>query len=139
MKNIIYMLVSFTILLGCSKDNEENKDSIIGKWQLIEYCENIGDGTWGCTVIENGLIYYFKENGTFTQSNTSNSCIYGTFTYDSTSIVLDYKEEEECSLIDEYYILDYTFVESRLKLTLSEENNTCDEGCYEIFKKVPNE
>ena len=65
MKNLIYLTMLLLLFMGCSKDNSNEEEAIIGKWQIIESCYNVGDGTWGCTDIENGKTVRFNEDGTF--------------------------------------------------------------------------
>ncbi len=139
MKNIIYMLVSFTILLGCSKDNDENKDSIIGKWQLIEYCEDNGGGTLGCEQIEDGYTIQFYDNDEFVFIGVNNTnCTTGTYIFDGTKVFLQF-DNDVCSDNEGLFIYLYSFVGNDLKLTPSTENLICDEICYEVFKKIQNE
>ena len=130
------MLTSFTVLLGCSK--EDTKESIIGKWQLIEYCENIGDGTWGCSDIDDGYTVQFKENEDFIFNEGNIECLTGTFTYNSKEIILQFNSNV-CSENDGIVVYDYSFIDTNLKLGLSVENTNCTEGCYEIFKRIPND
>ena len=134
MKNIFYSIL-LLILIGCSKDTTDNKDTIIGKWQVFEYCENIGDGTWGCTDIDNGYTIHFDENEIFNFSEGNSECLTGTFTYNSEKITLQFNSDV-CSINDGIVVYDYAFIGNSLKLSLSIENSNCDEGCYEMFKRI---
>jgi hypothetical protein len=136
MKNIVYFIISFLILVGCSKNDSNDKESIIGKWQLIEYCENDGGGTWGCTDIENGYTVQFKESGDFIFSEGNSECLTGTFTYNSEELILQFNSNV-CSENDGIVVYDYSFIDTSLKLSLSVENANCTEGCYEVFNRIP--
>ena len=67
------LLLLFAIVLlgiGCKKDSHEQEDktSLIGKWQAIERFVDIGDGNGKWYPITNGSAAYlqFKANGQFT-------------------------------------------------------------------------
>ena len=81
MKKIFLTLITCTILLGCSK-NEENtnpvsvnknkmKEDLIGSWKLVGYYDDIdGDPETGTNyhLLENGEILKFNIDGTFENS-----------------------------------------------------------------------
>jgi len=134
MKNIVFFIVPFLLIMGCSKDNTDDK-SIIGKWKMVELCLSDG-GTTTCNEIENGLIYYFKNNGTFTSIELGSNCTNGTYTYNTTDIFLEYNDEN-CSLTGDLYILDFNFINEKLKLAASIENQFCEEACYGFYNRIP--
>lgn len=140
MKNIINFVLQFLVIMGCSKDNTDDNNSILGKWQMVELC--LSDGSTGnnstdCVQTENGYTFQFNEDGTFTKQDNLSICSNGVFTFNNTDIFLEYINEIGCPLIGDAYILDYKFLEQKLSLIPSEENNTCDEGCEERFKRIP--
>tara|TARA_R110000787_G_scaffold96803_4_gene200344 strand:- start:2357 stop:2806 length:450 start_codon:yes stop_codon:yes gene_type:complete len=136
LKNSIFIIALVLFFFACSKNNTEDNISIIGKWQLIEYCEDNGGGTLGCVDVENGLVYNFNDNGTFSVSSTLSTCLNGTFTNNTTYIFLEYSNNENCSLSDDVYILDYIFIDEKLKLEASVENQNCDEECFGRYKNI---
>ncbi len=73
MKSILYLTLSLVLVISCNKDNaNNNEEALIGKWQVIEYCENTGAGDWTCRDIENGSIVDFNKNGIFTYNEGNN-------------------------------------------------------------------
>lgn len=138
MKTIIYVIIPIIILLACSKETTNNK-TIIGKWQMVELCLSdggSGGGSIDCGQIENGYTFQFNVDGTFTKQDELSICSNGVFTFNNTDVFLEYINDVGCPLIGDTYILDYKFVEEKLSLSPSEENNNCDEGCEERFKRI---
>ena len=132
MKNLFYLTVLLLLFMGCSKDNSnDEEEAIVGKWQIIESCYGIGDGTWGCTDIENGNTIRFNEGGTFNYNNGNNECLTGSYTFNSFEITLQYNNNE-CNANDGVASYKYSFIENNLKL----ENLFCVEGCYEVHKRI---
>jgi hypothetical protein len=69
-KNILLFIICFCFL-SCKKEGSfEKRDSIIGKWQLIETCISPGNS---CVLqkIKNGQIIEFQENGEYLLSNVA--------------------------------------------------------------------
>ena len=135
----MYIILSFVIFLGCSKDdNDSNK--LVGKWQLVELC--LSDGSSGgdlmdCGQIEDGYTVKFFENDEFIfEGVNNNNCTTGTYTSNSTKLFLQF-ENNVCSDDEGLFIYLYSFVGNDLKLTPSSENPICDEACFEIFKEIP--
>ncbi len=137
MKSILYLTLSLVLVISCNKDNaNNNEEALIGKWQVIEYCENTGAGDWTCRDIENGSIVDFNKNGIFTYNEGNNTeCLTGSFTFNNTNLTLQFNSNL-CSENDGIVIYIYTFIENKLQLRPSIENLYCDEGCYEVFKKI---
>ena len=131
MKNLIYLTMLLLLFMGCSKDNSNEEEAIIGNWQIIESCYNAGDGTWGCTDIENGNMVRFNEDGTFNFSEGNNECLTGSYTFNNLEINLQFNNKE-CNANDGVANYKYSFIENNLKL----ENLFCVEGCYEIHKRI---
>jgi len=140
MKNIV-LIIALVLLVSCNKD-EGNKESIIGKWQLVELC--LSDGSSGgesmdCGQIEDGYTVQFYENDEFIFVGVNNNdCTTGTYTSNSTKLFLQF-ENDICSDDEGLFIYLYSFLGNDLKLTPSSENQICDEACYEVFKRTPAE
>jgi len=138
MKNLIYLIVSFVIFFGCSKeDNDSNK--LVGKWQLIE--TRIGDGgsspEW-IEVDENESYYYILNDDTTFSSNKYIECLTGEYIYDESSFSMIYDCEDFTIGVENppgTFKEIYYFENSNLIIT--PDYFDCDEGCLYKFKKVP--
>lgn len=86
-----------TLSISCNKEsNDEKKDTLIGKWQLIEeYVYDINDGTEGWLEVstENSFTIEFNENNTF-KSTKFDECNYGEYIYNEIEITMDYGCED---------------------------------------------
>jgi hypothetical protein len=140
LKNSIFIIALVLFFFACSKDNTDDNNSIIGKWQLIEYCEdNGGSGSIDCGQIENGYTVQFYENDVFIFVGVNNNnCTTGTYTSNNTKLFLQF-ENDICSDDEGLFVYLYSFLGNDLELTPSNENLICDEACFEIFKRIPNE
>lgn len=70
MKNLFIILILSGGLLACSKSNDADvvtKQDIVGKWKLIEYYRDIGNGNgeWVPTDPNDIEIVEFESNGKF--------------------------------------------------------------------------
>jgi len=130
MKHIIY--ITLVLIFSCNKENtDDEQETLIGKWQLIETCGGDGGGNWICDDVVDGYILQFNDDNTFTkQGNFLGDCFFGSFTYDDINLTSFYTNEE-CASINEVFIINYEFIEKKLSL-----NYMCDEGCSDIFKRI---
>ncbi len=137
---ICFIIIS---LVGCNDDDEQigneekinNKESIIGTWQLVEVFQSEGGpGTW--YNIENGYTYTFFINGTFS-SNRFDECANGTYLVESGKLTLNYGCE---GFSVDIQSSDGVFVETiNFELGYLFINPTyvyCFEGCNYKFKKI---
>ncbi|NCT17677.1 MAG: hypothetical protein COW66_07725 [Flavobacteriaceae bacterium CG18_big_fil_WC_8_21_14_2_50_34_36] len=73
MKTVYFILITFIgMQLSCTTSdvNENSENTLIGKWQLIEWYSSEGaEGTW--EIIDNGYFYQFNEDNTL-ESNLFN-------------------------------------------------------------------
>jgi hypothetical protein len=86
-KNIFFSFI-LVVIFSCTKSNDDkpvDRDSIFGKWQLVErlVCSDVvgEDSFW--QTIENGVIVSYNNDFTFSSNNSgsccsdsSNPCIY---------------------------------------------------------------
>jgi len=77
MKNLFHISLIVLLILSCSKENED-KNSLIGQWQLVEECLSDGE-SWGCTDVENGYTIEFNKNETFSFNESNPNCLTGSF------------------------------------------------------------
>jgi hypothetical protein len=136
MKNFKIITLVLATLLSCSSENHPKQDSIIGQWQLIEI---EGGFPTQSEMVENGYIYAFKNDGSFT-SNKYQECGSGNYSFTETTLTLIY----DC--IGFTASIEYppgTFVENYIfqngKLILRPTYLNCIEGCAYKFKKIADE
>jgi hypothetical protein len=143
MKNTILVLGILLSMLGCNKEEEIiplDTTNIIGTWQLIARFD--GGSPVPLREVDNGFLYEFKSDSTFSSSNTVgcryNGVIGGLF---SLSAFQSYSIITLKFLCDIDYIVE---VEKKSSfednmLILRPNNPSCDEGCYDKFKKIAEE
>ncbi|MDD3771457.1 MAG: lipocalin family protein [Weeksellaceae bacterium] len=78
MKNLLLSLCVLFSLLACNDDeNKAPEKSITGTWKLAEvYGSDGGIGSWN--EVENGFVYTFNSDMTFTSTRFS-ECTYGVY------------------------------------------------------------
>lgn len=126
----INALITFSVLLAtllpsCSGDNGNNQvNSLIGEWQMIERYD--GGSPQPVQHAENGKTIVFNGSGTFTDSFLENCS--GTYSLSGDTITI----KRSCKLENEQY----RFGHENGRLRLMAIPSTCDEGCYEIYKRI---
>ena len=138
MKRMIFLFVLILSFLACSNNDDENNEnqSIIGTWELVEKYGSSAGGDFQWMPVEDGYYYTFSKNGNFS-SNRFSECQTGNYSLTDTQLILDYSCEGFTTGIE---TPEGTFVENyRLKdnlLFLSPTYLNCDEGCEYKFEKV---
>lgn len=124
----ILILVATTSLSSCTKNNEYDRptdDSIIGQWQLIERFD--GGSPEPIQNIENGEIINFKSDFSYTNSNYPCD---GSYLINSSDII----EVIIPCISSENLLFTYRF--DNESLLLNSYPSTCDEGCYDKYKRL---
>ncbi len=122
MKNMIYLFISI-LLFACSDD--ENVNTVIGSWQLVENYGSDGNAAPHWYPVEDGFIYTFTNNGIINSSEYECS---GTFDYNSSeNITINF----DCPDMSFNGSFDIVFENNYLILTPNP--SSCDEGCSEKF------
>lgn len=132
MKNLILTFGVLFIILGfqsCSQDDKDQsvKNTIIGKWQLIEVYSSDGGSNPQWHPVENGYTYTFYNNAIVKSSKYGCE---GTFSITDSSVHLEF----DCDSVKINGYFDFKFIEKNLILTPNP--NTCIEGCDEKFMKI---
>ena len=131
MRSIQILVLVVISLLGCSKNDENDiitNDSIIGQWQLIERFD--GGSLEPIQNIENGEIIFFKSD--FLYSNSNYPCT-GNYLMNNDNIV-----EITVSCVSSENLL-YTYDFENGYLLFNSYPSTCDEGCYDKYKRFYSE
>lgn len=150
MRDLFFLIMPILMFVSCkgseTKDPEPiDKDSIYGKWQLVEIW---GGATSGSTYVEDGYFYTFNSDSTcstnyFVLCKTDEELLVGTYGLyeDEEGKIMKMRiecEDRQDGIIPNS-LFRYKMDNGFLKLTPHESVNTCDEGCYRRFEKVANE
>lgn len=147
MKNILILISIFLLLFSCNKIDDENtqkEKTIIGSWQLVEIYgyDGVNDTFWGSDglggeiggepnpkwyTINDGYIYTFKSDGSFTTNRVS--CL-GEYTLSSESLI----QISGCDESNINHLLSYTLDNDNL--ILYPEPNFCIDSCIAKFIQV---
>lgn len=133
MKALFYLPVLFFSFLSCSKsdDNSASKQSVIGKWKLIELYNSDGGSSPTWHPITNGYTIEFLSNGTFNSTKYA-ECATGSYTISaSNEISMTYN----CPSFANNYI-EKTETITNTQLILKPTYANCDEGCSVKFEKT---
>lgn len=139
MKNLLLSLCMIFSLAACNEDdNKEQYSMVIGSWLLTEiYGSDGGQGSWNG--VENGFVYTFNSDMTFTSTRFS-ECTYGDYSVTDNLLTLKFGCEEFDTGIENP---PGTFIEAMSfegeALILSPTYMNCDEGCSYKFKRIKNE
>ncbi|MBI6117261.1 hypothetical protein [Salegentibacter maritimus] len=138
MKNIILLISLATTIISCSQNDEDDpiEETIYGTWKLIETYNGSGANNSQWKTIDDGYIYTFKKDNTFS-SNRFNECSEGTFEINDSNLILKFNCIEFNTGIEPspgVFIENYAFGENYLFLTPTYLN--CDEGCSNKFEKI---
>ncbi len=134
MKKMILSILPFFILLGCNQEeNDVQRPSIYGTWQLIESYNVSGvDFYWREVPKELKYEFTIAFNNTFRSTRYSDTeysdCSGGNVKYDDVQITF----EDECGGPG----LSYNYYIDGNKLTLIPNFLFCDEGCGDRFQKI---
>jgi len=124
-RSLQVLILVLTTLVSCTKNNDILKEnSIIGTWQLVERFD--GGSPNPIQTIENGEIIVF--NADFSYSNNSYDCD-GSFTVNNSFVYISMP----CVSVEN---LTYSFSFENSNLLLTNVPSTCDEGCYDKYKKI---
>ncbi|MFN0729329.1 lipocalin family protein [Polaribacter gochangensis] len=130
MKKIV--LVSFIFLLvSCTKNEEINELTFIGKWKLIESFGSDGVTNPAWNSVSNGYVYEFSENLTFTRTQTQTNCREGYYTFENDVLTLT----NSCSL-NSNLIYSFKISYDGNNLILTPKFLDCIEGCGLKYEKI---
>lgn len=124
MKTNYAFLFSILFVIGCNKTHEEEIDSIIGEWKLTETYD--GGSVIPSQNIENGHSIKFNED--YSVNATNIDCT-GSYSIEGSTLTLVFP----CKTPSE---TNYNFNLTNNRLSLSITPSTCDEGCYDSYKKI---
>lgn len=140
MKTIYLILVAMISFSSCTEDENQlrtqNDRKVNGQWQLIEVYESNGGSINQWNTVENGYLYTFNADGTFTSSRFS-ECSSGNYIVTDTLLTLEYGCPNFSTGIESpagTFIESYSFENDELILVPT--YMTCDEGCGWKFSKV---
>ncbi|WP_445748358.1 lipocalin family protein [Polaribacter sp.] len=137
MKKLILTLAVILSFNSCSQseNNEKENLSLIGTWKLIESYSSDGGNTPSWKTVENGYIYTFNSDGSFT-SNRFSECTKGNYKITDNKLTLTFDcagfntgIENSPGVFIEELIYDNT------NMILKPTYLTCIEGCGFKFQK----
>ncbi|WKV11713.1 hypothetical protein [Marivirga harenae] len=148
MKNLIFLILPLLFVISCNEEKVEeelepiDKDSLYGKWQLVEEWDGVMSDPYE---VEDGYYRTFNSDSTCSVSWSFKDCDNVKCAFklssDSTSDIMEVaftcQDNGETEIVSGFYR--YELEDGFLKLTPHEDYHTCDEGCWERFKKVANE
>ena len=126
MKKTLLLLLSASLIIGCSKDSNESSGLLIGKWKKIAAYTDPGDGSGEFIPVESNQIIEFHADSTFTSNEPI--CLDGsgltseTGTFTTKLLLLD-----GCS---EYNL---RYQQEGLYLVITHQ---CYEGCFEKYARI---
>lgn len=140
MKNLI-LLFALTIM-SCTKKSNENKPEInnskLGNWRLIETYIGNGDlSTTQWAAVENGYIYTFNDDGTFSSNRFAEECESGTYEFSDALLTLNFDCEGFTTGIESpegTFIENYTLEDGFMYLIPT--YMSCAEGCSYKFERI---
>lgn len=128
MKNMYLILSIFFFITGCSEEEKKQQEnSIYGTWQLIERFD--GGSPTPNQSVENGEIITFSSDNSY--SNNSYQCD-GNYNINNSIIEVSVS----CVTTD---LIKYSFNIENDELKLTAFPSTCDEGCYDKYKRISSE
>lgn len=128
MKNMFLILSIFFFITGCSEEEiKQEENSINGTWQLIERFD--GGSPTPNQSVENGEIITFSSDNLY--SNNSYQCD-GNYSINNSIIEISVS----CITTD---LIKYSFNIENNELKLTSFPSTCDEGCYDKYKRILSE
>jgi hypothetical protein len=128
MKNMFLLLSILFFITGCSEEKtEQQNNSIYGTWQLIERFD--GGSPTPNQIVENGEIIVFSSDNSY--SNNTYQCD-GNYNINNSIIEISVL----CITTD---LIKYSFSIENNELKLTSFPSTCDEGCYDKYKRILSE
>ena len=128
MKNMFLIVITLLIATECSeKEIKQQENSVYGTWQLIERFD--GGSPTPNQNVENGEIITFSSENLY--SNNSYQCD-GTYSINNSIIEISIP----CITSD---LIKYSFSIENNELKLTSSPSTCDEGCYDKYKRILSE
>ncbi|MFD2828299.1 hypothetical protein ACFSYG_17600 [Leeuwenhoekiella polynyae] len=120
--NFFLGLTMAMAIQSCDNDDDGKgqENDITGQWHLYQRFD--GDGI---DPVDNGKTLTFTEENNFIDSFLPDC--QGTFSMDNDTITIDMPCKDEP--------IQYVFSFEEMNLILVELPSTCDEGCYDIYKK----
>ena len=86
MRNILFIVFSIVILLGCNKDDDRTaiENLLIGEWKLVSFVNELDGTTVNENDVENSgpITIHFKEDFSYT-GNTGRNEFFGDYTLNS--------------------------------------------------------
>jgi len=146
MKNMILLIGMLLTIAGCNKEEEiaQSETTIYGTWQLIEIFD--GGSLEPNQKIQNGYLIGFSLNGNLVTTNQTMGC---PMSYDSLKGNYLLTGVQNTNLLNMTYTcielddnkleISYYFGFDNGDLLLTEVESTCDEGCYNKFRKIAEE
>ena len=139
MRNAIVLLALLSFL-ACSNDENkiESEPLLFGEWQLVERFD--GGSLEPNQSVENGYTFTFLQSGIVHTTHPTIGCpdayeeLQGVYSQNNRTDVSTVSLQLECG--NEALLIDYEYSFDGEFLLLSELESTCDEGCYNKFKKV---
>lgn len=125
----MFLLLSILFFItGCSEEKtEQQNNSIYGTWQLIERFD--GGSPTPNQIVENGEIIVFSSDNSY--SNNTYQCD-GNYNINNSIIEISVL----CITTD---LIKYSFSIENNELKLTSFPSTCDEGCYDKYKRILSE
>lgn len=128
MKNIYLILSVLFLFTGCNEEEtKQQENSFYGTWQLIERFD--GGSPTPNQNLENGEVITFSSENLY--SNNSYQCD-GTYSINNSIIEISIP----CITSD---LIKYSFSIENNELKLTSSPSTCDEGCYDKYKRILSE
>ena len=124
---LLFTFFFFASSCGEEKQPEQQENSIYGTWQLTERFE--GGSLIPRQSVENGEIIIFSKNNSY--SGSSFQCD-GTYNINNEIIEIMIP----CTTMD---TIKYAYFLENSDLKLMPYPSTCDEGCYDKYKKISSE
>jgi hypothetical protein len=148
MKNLFFLILPLLFVISCNEEKVEeelepiDKDSLYGKWQLVEEWDGVMSDPYE---VEDGYYRTFNSDSTCNISWSFKNCDNAKCAYilsgDNIGEIMEieYTCHDNGETEINSTVFRYELEDGFLKLTPHEDVSTCDEGCWERFKKVANE
>jgi len=140
MKNMILIFIMLFSATSCtennSEDNTTNDSKIIGQWQLVEIYESNEGNINQWNSVDDGYLYTFNPDGTFTSSRFP-ECTTGIYSITDTLLTLGYDCPNFGIGVERpagTFVESYSFENNQLILVPT--YMICDEGCGWKFSKT---
>ncbi len=151
-RNLLFLMIPLLLFISCKEEAVEEelepiyKDSFYGKWQLVEKWDGVMSDPYE---VEDGYFYTFNSDSTCSTTHPTIGCpsnyefltrTYGLYEDEKGYIMkMEFICEEREEGIIPNALFRYELNDGFLTILPHEDHITCDEGCWERFKKVANE